>query len=129
MYNANNSAITPKPPTPAPTAIPALTPGVRSPLDAGGVSLAGGSDVVGMGAGVEGAAAGLEVAVEVVEATLTVHPTTAIAPTDELLDRVVVLIFHASDSPKGVDAYVRVIPEGTSDRQSPATLPEVVPAK
>jgi hypothetical protein len=58
-------------------------------------------------------------------ATSIFHPTTAIAPTVELEVRVVVTVVHGVDSPNGVDAYVKVIPEDTSDKQSPWIWPDV----
>lgn len=56
-------------------------------------------------------------------ARATFQPTTAIAPTVEDWDKVVVSVVHAVDCIVGVDAYVKVTPEGTSDKQSPLTCP------
>lgn len=60
---------------------------------------------------------------EVERSTRIFHPTIAIAPTVELWVSVVVAVLHVSDCPGVVDAKVNIMPEDTSDRQSPATEP------
>ncbi|KAK4107191.1 hypothetical protein N656DRAFT_785561 [Canariomyces notabilis] len=61
--------------------------------------------------------------VELVVCNAMFHPTTAMALTVELLVSVVAVIFQAFEAPGDVEANVRTAPEGTSERQSPATEP------
>ena len=56
---------------------------------------------------------------------LILHPTTAIAPTLELEDSVVVSNPRSIDAAVGVDAKVKAMLACTFDRQSPATDPVV----
>ena len=58
-------------------------------------------------------------------ASLMFHPTTAIAPTVESERSVVVAVVQSDGSAADVDAKVRVMPELTSDRQSPTAEPGV----
>lgn len=53
------------------------------------------------------------------------HPTTAMAPTVDFPANVVVAIFQALDDPGVVKANVSTAPDVTSERQSPATEPEM----
>ena len=57
--------------------------------------------------------------VELVTAMSMFHPATAIAPTVELSLRVVVTIDQSVERLSGVDAYVNMSLEDTSDKQSP----------
>ncbi|KAL1641758.1 hypothetical protein SLS58_005797 [Diplodia intermedia] len=63
--------------------------------------------------------------VVLVAARATFHPTTAMAPTCEDANRVVVLVYQSAVAVDSVEAYVRTSPLFTSERQSPATLPGI----
>lgn len=100
-------AITPIAPTATPTPIPALAPDERSSPEEDF-----GDAWVAVSAPVDGEEVDVDDDEEVVEdidvvevgVLLIFHPTTAIAPTVELADKVVVNVTHAFESRAGVGA-------------------------